>query len=188
MLPLSDEASRRTFPFVTVAIILLNVLVFIYELSLGDGVQQLVESAGVVPAEYACRCDIPPVDVGPFWVTLFTSMWLHGGWLHLIGNMVYLWIFGDNVEDALGHLGYLAFYLGGGIVAGGTQILAGPDSIVPGIGASGAIAAVLAAYVSNVSDSSAFANAAATSLSERRMSMDKWTLSSFATALTPPTR
>jgi len=128
MLPLSDEASRRTFPFVTVAIILLNVLVFIYELSLGDGVQQLVESAGVVPAEYACRCDIPPVDVGPFWVTLFTSMWLHGGWLHLIGNMVYLWIFGDNVEDALGHLGYLAFYLGGGIVAGGTQILAGPDS------------------------------------------------------------
>jgi membrane associated rhomboid family serine protease len=147
MVPLSDEASRRAFPAVTVGILLLNVLVFLYELGLGDGVQRLVEAAGVVPAEYACRCDLPPADVGPFWVTLLTSMWLHGGWLHLVGNMAYLWIFGDNVEDAFGRAGYLAFYLASGVAAGLTQVLADPSSTLPGIGASGAIAGVLAAYV-----------------------------------------
>jgi membrane associated rhomboid family serine protease len=147
MLPLSDESSGRTFPIVTLGIILLNVLVFLYELSLGEAVQQFVEAAGVVPAEYSCRCDIPPPDVGPFWVTLFTSMWLHGGFLHLVGNMVYLWIFGDNVEQAFGSVGYLAFYLASGVAGGIAQILAGPEVTLPGVGASGAIAGVLAAYL-----------------------------------------
>jgi membrane associated rhomboid family serine protease len=144
---LSDDASRRTFPIVTLGIILVNVLMFLYELSLGEGVQQFVEAAGVVPAEYACRCDIPPTDVGPFWVTLFTSMWLHGGLLHLGGNLVYLWIFGDNLKDAFGQVSYLAFYLASGVAAGIAQILAGPASTLPSVGASGAIAGVLAAYL-----------------------------------------
>jgi membrane associated rhomboid family serine protease len=147
MIPLSDSAARRSFPVVTLGIILLNVLLFGFELSLGDGVQQFLEAAGVVPAEYACRCDIPPADVGPFWVTLVTSMWLHGGWLHIGGNMLYLWIFGDNVEDAFGRLGYLLFYLASGVAAGVAQILASPGSTITSIGASGAIAGVLAAYL-----------------------------------------
>jgi membrane associated rhomboid family serine protease len=147
VIPLSDIASRRTLPLVTSFVIFLNLLVFAFELSLGDSVQQFVQSASVVPAEYACRCDIPPTDVGPFWVTVFTSMWLHAGWLHLIGNMAYLWIFGDNVEDAFGHLPYLGFYLASGFAAGVAHILASPESTVPSLGASGAIAGVLAAYV-----------------------------------------
>jgi membrane associated rhomboid family serine protease len=147
MLPLSDSAARRSFPVVTLGIILLNVLLFAFELSLGDGVQQFLESAGVVPAEYTCRCDLPPADVGPFWVTLFTSMWLHGGWLHIGGNMLYLWIFGDNVEDAFGRFGFLGFYVASGLAAGAAQILASPGSTLPSIGASGAIAGVLAAYL-----------------------------------------
>ncbi len=147
MIPLSDSAARRRFPVVTLGIILLNALLFGYELSLGGGVQQFLEAAGVVPAEYACRCDIPPSDIGPFWVTLFTSMWLHAGWLHIGGNMLYLWIFGDNVEDAFGRVGYLGFYLASGVFAGVAEILASPGSTVTSIGASGAIAGVLAAYL-----------------------------------------
>jgi membrane associated rhomboid family serine protease len=144
---MSDESPSRSFPIITIGIIVLNAIMFLYELSLGDAVAQFVLAAGVVPAEYACRCDMPPTDVGPFWVTLFTSMWLHGGWLHIIGNMVYLWIFGNNIEDAFGPIGYILFYVASGIAAGLTQIVAGPGSTVPAIGASGAIAGVLAAYV-----------------------------------------
>ena len=148
MIPLRDEpGERRAFPLVTLALVVANVLAFLYEVSLGDRVESLILSAGVVPAEYLCRCDLPPADVGPFWATLLTSQFLHGGFLHLGGNMLYLWIFGDNVEDAFGHLRYLVFYLAGGVVAGLVQVLVDPSSTVPGLGASGAIAAVLAAYV-----------------------------------------
>jgi membrane associated rhomboid family serine protease len=148
MIPLKDDpGARRTFPLVTVALVVVNVLAFLYELALGDGVEAFISAAGVVPAEFLCRCDLPPPDVGPFWVTLLTSQFLHGGWLHLGGNMLYLWIFGDNVEDAFGHLGYLAFYLAGGVMAGLVQVVVDPSSQVPSLGASGAIAAVLAAYV-----------------------------------------
>jgi membrane associated rhomboid family serine protease len=148
MLPLKDYPGlRRSFPIVTLALVVLNVLAFLYELSLGDSIETFIQTAGVVPAEYLCRCDIPPTDIGPFWVTLFSSQFLHAGWLHIGGNMLYLWIFGDNVEDAFGHLGYLAFYLASGVVAGLTQIVVDPSSQVPSLGASGAIAGVLAAYV-----------------------------------------
>lgn len=147
MIPLSDpDTPRRTFPFVTMGIVILNIIVFVYELSLGENIQDFVLRAGVVPAEYLCRCDISPMDVGPYWFTLFTSMWLHGGLLHIGGNMLYLWIFGDNVEDTFGHLRYLLFYLASGVVSGLAQVWADPSSQIPGLGASGAIAGVLAAY------------------------------------------
>jgi membrane associated rhomboid family serine protease len=128
-------------------IIILNILAFLYELGLGDGLESFLSVAAVIPAEYACRCDIPPPDIGPFWLTMLTSMFLHAGWMHIGGNMLYLWIFGDNVEDAFGSLQYLGFYLAAGIAAGATQIVADPTSTVPSLGASGAIAGVLAAYV-----------------------------------------
>jgi membrane associated rhomboid family serine protease len=147
LIPVNDDSPNRGFPIVTIGIIFVNLLVFWYEATLGDGVQQFVEAAGVVPAEYACRCDLPPAHAGPFWITLLTSMWLHGSWIHLGGNMLYLWVFGDNVEGAFGSIGYIAFYLASGVVAGIAQILAGPHSMVPAVGASGAIAGVLAAYV-----------------------------------------
>jgi membrane associated rhomboid family serine protease/nucleotide-binding universal stress UspA family protein len=148
MLPVSiTDMPRRSFPIVTLGIIVLNVIVFLYELTLGDAVQDFILRAGVVPAEYLCRCDISPTDIGTYWITLFTSMWMHGGFLHIAGNMLYLWIFGDNVEDTFGRLGYTLFYLASGLVSGVTQILANPASEVPGLGASGAIAGVLAAYL-----------------------------------------
>ena len=148
MIPLRDDPGpRRTFPLVTLALVIANILAFLYEVSLGDGVEAFILSAGVVPAEYLCRCDLPPTDVVPFWATLLTSQFLHAGWLHLGGNMLYLWIFGDNVEDAFGHIPYLAFYLVAGVVAGLVQVVVDPSSPVPGLGASGAIAGVLAAYV-----------------------------------------
>src|SRR5262245_38940796 len=124
MIPLKDDPGpRRAFPLVTLALVVANVLAFLYELSLGDGVEQFIRAAAVIPSEYACRARRQPRDVGPFWVTLFTSQFLHGGWLHLGGNMLYLWIFGDNVEDAFGRLPYLAFYLAGGIAAALLQIV-----------------------------------------------------------------
>jgi len=142
VIPLADEMPRRSVPVVTVALLALNVVVFLYELALGSGADGLLMSLGAVPAHITSP-DIYPVA----FVTLLTSMFLHGGWTHLIGNMLYLWIFGDNVEDALGHLGYLVFYLVAGVAAGLAQVAMAPDSLIPAIGASGAIAGVLAVYL-----------------------------------------
>lgn len=149
MIPLYDEGvKRRRFPFVTVAIIVLNVMVFLYEVSLGDRVlQRFVLAYGVVPLEITTGRDLPPAGPPLLWLTLFTSMFMHGGWMHIGGNMLYLWVFGDNVEDSFGHAGYLAFYLAAGLAAAFAQILTDPASRVPSIGASGAIAGVLGAYV-----------------------------------------
>jgi membrane associated rhomboid family serine protease len=134
MIPLRDVIPSRTTPFVTIGIIALNVLAFWFELSLAPGARQtFLRGYGIVPAEFA-------------WTALFSSMFLHGGWLHIIGNMWYLWIFGDNVEDRLGHGRYLAFYLLIGAVAGLAQTLINPDSYIPTIGASGAIAGIMGAY------------------------------------------
>jgi membrane associated rhomboid family serine protease len=134
MIPLRDVIPSRTTPFVTIGIIALNVLAFWFELSLSPNTRQLfLRAYGVVPADFA-------------WLTLFSSMFLHGGWLHIIGNMWYLWIFGDNVEDRLGHGRYLVFYLLCGAVAALAQTLVNPDSYVPTIGASGSIAGVMGAY------------------------------------------
>src|SRR5215211_2229452 len=128
MFPVSDVIPSRTTPFVTVGLIVLNAAVFLYELQLSRPELQLFAALfGVVPARF------DPT-------TLLTSMFIHEGWLHLLGNMLYLWIFGDNVEDRLGHLGYLLFYLASGAAAALGQVAVSAGSAVPMIGASGAIA------------------------------------------------
>jgi len=134
MFPVSDVIPSRTTPYVTVGLIALNGLAFFYELQLSRPELQVVAQAfGVVPAFFT-------------WPTVLTSMFLHDGWMHVLGNMLYLWIFGDNVEDRLGHFGYLAFYLFCGAVASLAQVAIHPYSTVPMIGASGAIAGVMGAY------------------------------------------
>ncbi len=134
MFPVSDVIPSRTTPVVTIAVIALNTVAFLYELLLDEyQLQTFVETFGVVPALFS-------------WPTLVTSTFLHGGWLHIAGNMLYLWIFGDNVEDRLGHARYLIFYLACGAAAAVGQLAASPLSMVPMIGASGAVAGVMGAY------------------------------------------
>jgi membrane associated rhomboid family serine protease len=138
MFPLSDDDSqRRTLPGVTYTLIAVNVLFFLVELSAGD---QFVESWAFVPARFAAN---PAANL----VTIFTAMFMHGGWFHLLGNMLFLWIFGDNVEDRFGHLKFLIFYLLAGVAATLAQFALAPHSTVPNVGASGAIAGVLGAYI-----------------------------------------
>ncbi|MFT3892037.1 MAG: rhomboid family intramembrane serine protease [Anaerolineales bacterium] len=138
MLPLGDDDSgRRSFPIVTIALIVINALFFLVELGAGDA---FIERWSVVPARLLAN------PAGDF-LTIFTAMFMHGGWLHLLGNMLYLWIFGDNVEDRLGQGKFLIFYLLCGIVATFAQVLVNPNSNVPNLGASGAIAGVLGAYL-----------------------------------------
>jgi membrane associated rhomboid family serine protease len=150
--PLGDDnRDRERWPIVTTIFVVTNVLVFLYELNvLGQGERQLarlVSAWGVVPREYSAGADLPPEIGLPYWSTLVTSMFLHGGWGHLLGNMLYLWIFGDNVEDRLGRIPFVLFYLATGIVAALAQILVNPESRVPTVGASGAISGVLGAYL-----------------------------------------
>jgi len=134
MIPLRDVIPSRTRPYVTTGIITLNALAWLYEVSLPRPVlAEFLQVFGVVPAEFAPS-------------TLFTSMFLHGSWLHVIGNMWYLWIFGDNVEDRMGHGRFVVFYLLCGLVAAVGQSLIDPQSTIPMIGASGAIAGVMGAY------------------------------------------
>jgi len=147
MIPLRDNAPRYSAPFVTVAIIVVNVLVFFYQLtldaySLGYFVQQM----GIVPLRFAGWV-VGRVPTEAALLPYFTSMFVHGGWLHIIGNMWFLWIFGDNIEDQLGHFRYLLFYLGCGLVAGFAQTFLSIYSRVPSVGASGAIAGVMGAYL-----------------------------------------
>ncbi len=144
MIPLKDENPTHTFPLITLGLILLNCSFFLYQLSTG---RELVLRLGAIPYEITHGVDIHPPALIPLRLTLFTSMFLHGGLLHIGGNMLYLWIFGDNVEEDLGHLRFLLFYLGCGLAANGLQILANPQSNIPMIGASGAIAGVLGAYL-----------------------------------------
>src|SRR5437867_13452427 len=133
MIPIRDVIPSRTTPFMTVSLIVVHGLVFLYEFSLGERVEQFVLYFGLVPAAFS-------------FVTVFTSMFLHGGFLHFAGNMLYLWIFGDNVEDRMGHGRFLVFYLLCGIAAALAQTITAPDSVVPMVGASGAIAGVLGGY------------------------------------------
>lgn len=147
MIPLRDTNPTVTRPVVTVLLIVANCLVFFYELSLTDaGLQQLVFTMGMVPARVVVFPTHPDIGVADAFLPLFTSMFLHAGWLHLIGNMWFLWIFGDNIEDRLGHLRYLLFYLVCGLGAGVAQTLFNLNSAIPSIGASGAVAGVLGAY------------------------------------------
>jgi len=142
MIPLGDSVPRRRFPWVTYSLIAINVIVFLVELSYGPRVQVLFQRYGVVPIRLWSWGAHPAVLL-----TLITSQFLHGGWYHIIGNMIYLWIFGDNVEDQLGSLRYLVFYLVAGVLAALAQAAVAPTSTIPSIGASGAISGVLGAYL-----------------------------------------
>src|SRR5215471_19386540 len=136
MIPLSD-ASRRplNFPLVTTAIILLNVVFFVFELSGGE---EFVKQWSVVPAD---------IVAGRNWITILTSMFMHGSWMHIIGNMVFLWAFGPEIEEAMGRLRYLIFYVLSGVAASLAQVTMTHSSAVPNLGASGAIAGVMGAFL-----------------------------------------
>jgi membrane associated rhomboid family serine protease len=126
----------------------LNVAAFLLEVSRpADALQAFVTAWGIVPREYSAGRDLAPLIPVPFWSTLMTSMFLHGGWMHLGGNMLYLWIFGDNLEHRMGHVRFLVFYVLCGLAAGGAHILFNSASNVPTVGASGAISGVLGGYL-----------------------------------------
>jgi membrane associated rhomboid family serine protease len=152
MLPLRDNVPTRTFPIVTVGIIVVNVIVWIWEIT-GTPVQTDVVHYGYYPCEISGPCTGPALDSEiPWYENTFTSMFMHAGWQHIIFNMLFLWIFGNNVEDALGRVRFLVWYLAGGVAASLTQTVvtlmfgSSQDASIPNIGASGAIAAVLGAY------------------------------------------
>jgi len=152
MLPLRDSVPGRTVPYVTVGLIVANFLVWFWELS-RPGVTVHVFRDGYYPCALDGPCHLPPgFHALPWWEGVFTGMFMHAGWAHILGNMLFLWIFGNNVEDALGHIGFLLWYLAAGIVAMAAQTFvtlefAGVQAAsIPNIGASGAIAGVLGAY------------------------------------------
>ncbi len=147
MIPLRDENPSGTFPWMIIGIISANVLAFFYELGLGPELQPFLMVYGLVPVKVTYFGQIPGLELRDVVVPFFTSMFLHGGWFHLIGNMWFLWIFGDNIEDRLGHGRFLLFYLLCGIGASVAHIAFNPESGIPSIGASGAIAGVLGAYM-----------------------------------------
>jgi len=156
-LPLRDMLPTERFPAVTVALIVSNVAVFLYQLLLGDGLNQFIAAYAMTPYEISNGSDLvgalpefgmrhvqgPPV----IYMTLFTSMFMHGGFFHIGGNMLYLWIFGNNVEDVLGRGKFIIFYFLSGMAAHAAHIATGPESVVPTVGASGAISGVLGGYL-----------------------------------------
>jgi len=148
MFPVRDTIPSRTYPVMTLTIILANVAVFLFELGLSEGqLKNLFFLFGFIPATYSnatwAAVMLSPSGYWPF----LTSMFLHGGWLHIIFNMWSLWIFGDNVEDRMGHVGFLVFYLLCGLAAGILHLLTNLNSMLPTVGASGAIAGVMGAYL-----------------------------------------
>jgi membrane associated rhomboid family serine protease len=150
MLPIVDEnISGGREAFVTVGLIAVNVMAFVLELMQPSqgALQAFIQAWGVVPREYSSTQDLPPTIPFPYWTTALTSMFLHGGWMHLGGNMLYLWIFGDNLEKVMGPVRFLLFYLLCGVAATVAHILAGPGSTIPAVGASGAISGVLGGYM-----------------------------------------
>jgi membrane associated rhomboid family serine protease len=152
--PLKDDNPTSTTPVVTVALILVNALVFVYQVSLQLGGpegaragQAFIEEFGLVPCRLTGVCRAAALDLPSPILTIFSSMFMHGGLFHIGGNMLYLWIFGNNVEDTLGHIRYLVFYFACGLAAALAQVAVGPDSQVPMVGASGAVSGVLGAYL-----------------------------------------
>ena len=145
MIPLKDLNPSRRFSILNLALILANVLVFLYELSLGRSVVQFFYQFGFVPYNFTLY--LARRTETPYIFPIFTSMFLHGGWAHIIGNMLYLYVFGDNVEDTFGKIGYLLLYILSGVAAVFAQYLIAPLSKIPMIGASGAISGVLGAYL-----------------------------------------
>jgi membrane associated rhomboid family serine protease len=146
MIPLKDTIPSRTVPFVNYTIILINLVCFLYQISLGYHLEQFLYSWGVVPAKFFAPFSSNQIGIIDRVFPLVTSMFLHGGWLHFLGNMLYLYIFGDNVEDRLGHVRYFLFYLLCGVLAAAVHLLTNTGSRIPTIGASGAIAGVMGAY------------------------------------------
>jgi membrane associated rhomboid family serine protease len=156
MLPLRDTIPSMRFPAVTIGLIVVNACVFLFELGIGTrGLDAVFYQWGIVPCTYTGTCHariLTPSgfrsgSLHPNYLTLLSSMFLHGGWMHIIGNMWSLWIFGDNVEDRMGRTGFLCFYLLSGLTAGVLHIAFNPSSRVPTVGASGAIAGVMGAYL-----------------------------------------
>ncbi len=161
MIPIRDSVRSRTIPYVNLTIIAANLLVFVYELTLGSGLNRFLCDWGVISRDVTnffapphrpefvlgpCGLSSSPVEADVL-LRPFTAMFIHAGWLHILGNMLFLWIFGDNVEDALGHLRYLLFYLICGLAADAAQVFMTPNDLLPAVGASGAIAGVMGAYL-----------------------------------------
>jgi len=146
MIPLRDNVPARRFPIVTIALIAANVAVFFYQyLLVPETAQRIVFLYGLIPRELTSGIPIVPHPV-PVGATLVTSMFVHGGFFHVAGNMLYLWIFGNNVEDAMGHARFILFYLLSGLAAAFSQVISGPNSPIPMVGASGAVSGILGAY------------------------------------------
>jgi len=141
MIPIRDEIPTRHTPIMNYLLIGINIIVFIFQAMLGNNEEVLIQQMAVIPAHFTAHITLGDIT------DIFTSMFMHGGLLHIGGNMLYLWIFGDNVEDSMGPFRYLIFYLLGGVIASLTHIFTNPYSQIPTIGASGAIAAVLGAYL-----------------------------------------
>ncbi|MGW8288249.1 MAG: rhomboid family intramembrane serine protease, partial [Desulfobulbales bacterium] len=144
MFPLKDNIEAKNFPVVNIGIITANVIFFLYQMSYGERVDQLVFALGFIPARFLSQQAHDWFNLSGF-VPVFSSMFLHANLIHLISNMWMLWIFGDNVEDSMGHGRYLVFFLLCGVASVVAQALANPDSVIPMIGASGAISGVLGA-------------------------------------------
>ena len=147
MIPIRDDIPASAIPIINYALIALCTIGFGTEVALGSGIDRLIEANGLIPERFLTLGErfgfLRPVLYVPF----LTSIFLHGGYLHFLLNMLFLWIFGDNVEDRMGHAGYTIFFLTGGALAGAAHVVANPASVVPTIGASGAIAAVMGAYL-----------------------------------------
>ncbi len=144
MIPYKDDNPTRTFPFITISIIVANVLVFLYEVMAPAGMEKLTYSYGTIPYYILSFEKVQPIN--PV-LSIFSGMFMHGGVFHIAGNMLYLWIFGNNIEDKLGHLRFIFFYILCGIVAAYANAIAAPHSLIPMIGASGAISGILGAYL-----------------------------------------
>lgn len=148
MVPLRDENPITITPYITYGLVILNILIFLIEISLSPNqLQAFFDTWAIVPIQLTDSFLGQGAGPNREWVTLISSQFLHGGFLHIIGNMLYLWVFGNNIEDQLGHSRFLIFYLGCGVLAGLTQWIFDPLSDVPTLGASGAIAGVMGAYI-----------------------------------------
>ena len=147
MIPIRDSNPSRTFPIVTIILIIINAMVFLFEQSLGSNLNDFIGYFALVPAKYFYLAERGiSLSIERFY-PFITSQFLHGGWMHIIWNMWFLWIFGDNIEDNFGHIGFLFFYLLSGVVAGLAHVYTNPASPMPTVGASGAIAGVMGAYI-----------------------------------------
>ncbi|MEE4312400.1 MAG: rhomboid family intramembrane serine protease [candidate division KSB1 bacterium] len=147
MIPIRDTIPSKRFPVVTVSLIIVNVIIFMHEMSLGSELNRFISAYGMVPARFFQSGDGESYSIIGRYYPFFTSIFLHGGWMHLIGNMWFLWIFGDNVEDRYGRFGFFLFYVFCGLLAGYAHALTNPQSAIPTVGASGAIAGVMGSYM-----------------------------------------